>query len=280
MTDFSKFLIASDLDGTFIAEGKPVARNLAALKRFRAGGGIFTLATGRSHLNLRSAIGEPVRVVNAPVICNNGAYLHDFSSGADLQRDLLSAADAKALLAFAKERFPHVRFSAVGISSIRSEENAGCVARDMPTYDKGTVCISQADTWPLDDWYKVLFLDDDPALLQTICEALTLQFGARFSPTRSSTWILEIQRPGVNKALGIRKLKKHLDSTPSRTVIACGDFDNDVAMLQAADVAVCPANAREPVKACAHHVLCHCREGLIADVIESIESGRIRPAQR
>ena len=49
MRDFSDFLIASDLDGTFLCEGQAVARNLAALERFRAGGGIFTIATGRSH---------------------------------------------------------------------------------------------------------------------------------------------------------------------------------------------------------------------------------------
>ena len=80
MTDFSNFLIASDLDGTFLCEGQMVSRNLAALERFRAGGGIFTIATGRAHLNVRSAIGEPTSVINAPAICDNGAYLYDFES--------------------------------------------------------------------------------------------------------------------------------------------------------------------------------------------------------
>ena len=93
MTDFSKFVIASDLDGTFAISGKLVARNLEALERFRAGGGLFTIATGRAHLNLRSAIGEPTRLINAPAICDNGAYLYDFVQCRNLQEDLLRVED-------------------------------------------------------------------------------------------------------------------------------------------------------------------------------------------
>ena len=280
MRDFSDFLIASDLDGTFLCEGQTVARNLAALERFRAGGGIFTIATGRSHLNVRSAVGEPTALVNAPAICDNGAYLHDFFSNQSSQRDLLCPADARDLIAFAKARFPHVRFSAVGTACIRAEEDVGCVARDLLTYDTDAVSVAPADTWPTDDWYKFLFLDDDPSRLQEVYEAVLAHFGARFAPTCSSNWILELQYPGVNKALGLQKLKKHLNGAKKRTFIACGDYENDKEMLKSADVAVAPANALDAVKAVAHHVLCPCGKGLIADVIEAIENGQIRPTQR
>ena len=90
---------------------------------------------------------------------------------------------------------------------------------------------------------------------------------------------MEIQHPGVNKALGLQKLKKHLNGAKKRTIIACGDFDNDIEMLQAADVAICPENALDGVKTVSHHVLGHCKNGLIADVIEAIEKGLIRPKE-
>ena len=44
---------------------------------------------------------------------------------------------------------------------------------------------------------------------------------------------------------------------------------------QAADVAVCPENAMDAVKEIANYTLCHCKDGLIADVIEKIEAGEI-----
>ena len=279
MTDFSSFLIASDLDGTFAINGQLVPRNIAALERFRAGGGIFTIATGRAHLNLRSAIGDPTALVNAPVICDNGAYLYDFAQNKNLHEDLLRASDAKELIAFMRRCFPDVRYSVSAVSAIRSEESAGYVAKDMKTYEKDAVCIRPADEWPLDDWYKLLVFDDTPRLRE-VSDALVAHFGRRFLPTFSNTWILEVQYPGINKALGLQKLKKHLDGIENRTVIACGDFDNDIQMLQAADVSVCPTNAQEQVKACADHVLCRCHAGLIADVIEAIEQGQIRTVRR
>ena len=280
MTDFSDFLIASDLDGTFLWDGRISARNLEALERFRKGGGIFTLATGRAHLNLRSAIGQPTTLINAPVICDNGAYLYDFETGESLCQDLLHKEDAQALLAFAKAYFPNVRFSAVGTSCIRTESDAGCVARDLLTYDKDAICVAPAEEWATDDWYKFLFLNDDPACLEGVCEKALAHFGDRFTPTCSSNWILELQYPHVSKALGIQKLKKCLNGAKKRTVIACGDYENDIRMLQVADVAVAPENALDRVKEVADLVLCHCKDGLIADVIEAIEKGQIRPHGR
>ena len=58
-------------------------------------------------------------------------------------------------------------------------------------------------------------------------------------------------------------------------LFACGDYENDLTMLAAADVAVCPTNALDCVKAVADVCLCHHTEGLIANLIELIEKGEI-----
>jgi Cof subfamily protein (haloacid dehalogenase superfamily) len=270
---FSDYLIVSDLDGTFIHKGKMVERNLEALRRFKAGGGLFTIATGRAHLNLRSAIGEPTALINAPAtICDNGAYLYDYVGKRSLEQNLLTAEDAAALLDFSNKYFPDVRCSVSAVSCIRSAENAGLVAKDMATYDPEAVEIRPTSEWPLDDWYKFLFFDTNERL-QQVYDAVKTHLGAHLVPTFSNTWILEVQYDGIHKALGLQKLKKCLNGTEKRKIIACGDFDNDLAMLEEADIAVCPANAVDKVKAVADHVLCDCGEGLIADVIEKIEAG-------
>ena len=52
--------------------------------------------------------------------------------------------------------------------------------------------------------------------------------------------------------------------------VAVGDQENDLPMLQAADIAACPDNAAPSVQAvCAYH-LCHHDEGCIADLIERL----------
>ena len=49
--------------------------------------------------------------------------------------------------------------------------------------------------------------------------------------------------------------------------VAVGDQENDLPMLMAADIAACPDNAAEAVKAVCGIHLCHHDEGCIADLI-------------
>ena len=49
--------------------------------------------------------------------------------------------------------------------------------------------------------------------------------------------------------------------------VAVGDQENDLPMLLAADIAACPDNAVEAVKAVCSLRLCHHDEGCIADLI-------------
>ena len=55
------------------------------------------------------------------------------------------------------------------------------------------------------------------------------------------------------------------------TFVAVGDYDNDIEMLQAADLAVCPQNAAPSVKAVADLVLERtCEEGAMEELIDRI----------
>jgi hydroxymethylpyrimidine pyrophosphatase-like HAD family hydrolase len=63
-------------------------------------------------------------------------------------------------------------------------------------------------------------------------------------------------------------------------VITCGDYENDIPMHRVADVSVAPANAHPDVKALCDHVFCSNDEGVIADIIEGIETGKILPKRK
>ena len=72
-------------------------------------------------------------------------------------------------------------------------------------------------------------------------------------------------------------LREYVEKNAGKPVrlFACGDYENDLTMLAAADVAVCPTNALDCVKAVADVCLCHHTEGLIANLVELIEKGEI-----
>ena len=273
MTDFSRYIIATDLDGTYFGPGGvSVPRNEAAVKRFQAGGGLFTVSTGRVHLNIRGAIGEPAALLNAPAVLCNGAYLYDFQEGRPYAPQLMPADDAKELLTFARQNFPHVDFRVSTVDALLIARTDGYVSRDLHWYDPGTVKLITDGSWCFDQWYKIVFRDTAEQLGQ-LRLSLKNVYGDRFSMTASGNEMLEVQTHGCNKAAGLARLHQHCGH--DRILIACGDFENDIEMLRAADIAVCPENAMDAVKAICHRTLCHCKDGLIGDIVELLEKGEL-----
>ena len=275
MTDFSRYMIATDLDGTFFGpDGKFVERNLAVVERFKAWGGLFTLATGRVNLNIRNAIGcRPEKLINAPAVMSNGGYLYDFTSNQALEEEWMNEGDVRELVPFFKQHFPDLGFRVSTPDSLLVETDTGMIGRDLPRYDVGVVKKGPIESFPMNDWYKIVFRGE-PDRLQELRLAVMDHFGQRLGITASGTHILELQPPTCNKARGLEKLRRVCGG--DRILIACGDFENDIEMLQAADIAICPENASPRVKEICHYTLCHCKDGLIGDVIEGLERGDLQ----
>lgn len=273
MIDFSDYLIVTDLDGTFLARGGGGVpqRNLDAVARFTAGGGLFTTATGRLHMTVRGAIPQAAALFNAPAILANGAYLHDYRTNTHLCEEFLTPEQAVQVLAFIKKYAGDIPCRVSAPYTMRTATPYGPVARDMQFYASDELEIKPYQEWQLDDWYKIVFRGEphELAALRAHAEAF---FGEEFGIFATGKTLLEIQPVASTKASGVKKLRKLMGSD-ARTVIACGDFENDIDMLRAADIAVAPANALDSVKAVADYVLCDCDEGLIADVVAGIEAG-------
>ncbi|MBR3862177.1 MAG: HAD hydrolase family protein [Clostridia bacterium] len=287
MTDFSKYIIATDLDGTFFGtRTRFVPRNIEALKRFCAGGGLFTLATGRVQLNMYTNYETFAEVLSAPAVMSNGAYLYNFSTDEEYLPEFIPEDIADELLVLAHTQFPDVDFRVHVPQGLRIERDDRTVGRDARHYKPGSVIVAPSTAWPHNNWYKIVFratfgekaeMDEINAALErlkVVRAAVAAQFGDRIEMATSDPAILEIQAKGVTKAHGIDKLRKFLGND-QRLVITCGDFENDIPMHRAADIAIAPGNALPEVKAICKHTVCHCDDGVIADVIELIERGEI-----
>lgn len=277
MADFSRYLIAADLDGTFLGpRGLLVERNLDALERFKAGGGLFTFDTGRQHYNIEGAIPDPAGLVNAPAVLCNGAYLYDFAKKWVFDADFVDEGLSRALFRMVRRDYPDLwlRVPTPDCVFVACEDDR--LLPELASYQPSAIKRVPGEEWSYGDWFKL-----SPHGEQTRVDALRREverlFGDRLYVTSSGEAYIDIQNPSVDKAKGLEKLRRYCGE--GRTVIACGDFENDLEMLQAADISVCPENALDCVKQVADYTLCHHGEGLIADVIERIERGELSRIQ-
>ena len=198
-------------------------------------------------------------IANAPMILCNGAFCYDFANGNLTDELELNKDKAIEIVRTVLSDYPEI--------SMRC-----CL---------GAVENRLAGDEILDDfkhWTRVSF-DSEKEVLDRLRAYLERIYSDDFVFMKACDVILEFQTPGATKGQGIDRLKARLKAqgriTDSVTVYAVGDFENDLDMLSNADIACCPDNAIDSVKALSQIHLCHYTKGAIADLIDRIEGGKV-----
>lgn len=234
--------LLTDMDGTLLNPDKTLSiRNAQAIADFRENGGLFSIATGRGLEATMPylALLEP----DFPAVMYNGALVFDWKQRKVIHAVTLPAA-AKAAIAEILAFAPHI-----GAELLNSD---GVFVVQDNEYEQKHLAIThvQAQYCSLEDMdvtrcFKALFAGA-PEDIDRLAELLKQpQFGA-FTFTRSHSWFLEMLPPQVSKGGALSVLRGVL---PEGTVIgATGDFDNDLTMLQAADLCGCPADGQPVVR--------------------------------
>ncbi|MBE6621247.1 MAG: HAD-IIB family hydrolase [Ruminococcaceae bacterium] len=276
MGRYEGMMIASDLDGTFLdAKGRVVRRNIDAIFAFCAEGGLFTFATGRHHDHLPEAVPGVERLVNMPVIVANGSYLYDFSTDRVLAEVFMEVDASRAALQYARANYPRVGFRVSTPQGYLTDGRTGYMQKFIDYSKKHRsylVEVAPIEHWMQRLWHKIVFQGTCEEL-DSLYADLKETFGEEaFEYNKSSATLFEIQKKGCSKGSMLRVLKQSCEILTGRPikVFGVGDYENDLALLQAADVAVCPANAQETVKRVSDMILCSNDEGVIADLIERL----------
>lgn len=265
MKDLSNVIFITDMDGTLLPANKKLNRkDLDAIEDFRKFGGRFTVATGRT---VQSAsqyfdalqLDEPMIVLNGGAIfdCKDRKYVwQNFVDGSAYEavKDILG-------------KFPKIG-AEIDLSdeilvpqySIQEEYHI-----DISYKDISPRSVNINDVSP-EGWCKVLFAADSDEI-DRLAEYTASMDWTDLTFVRSSKYFYEILPSGCSKGKALRKLLE-LYHCNGYTVTACGDFDNDIEMLQNADIPIAPANAVSQIKQTACMVTdSDCDNGAVAEAL-------------
>jgi Cof subfamily protein (haloacid dehalogenase superfamily) len=274
-------LLALDLDGTVIGKDLRVTDPVrTAVASAQAGGVYITLATGRifrSALTFAQQLG-----LRDPLICYQGALIrhpltHDVLYHAPMPGSL--AAEAIALLHSAGTCVIACIDERLGIVQ-DGIQFAGFVQRwGSPDPRHVFVASNLAEIARVTPPTKLMFFGEPP-LVERELGHLTARFGAGLSVVRSDATLGELTAPGLSKGLALAALARHLGVARER-VVAIGDQDNDVPMLQWAGLGLAMGNAPTSVQEVADAVIPSVEEDGVAWAIreyilgnEATEDGR------
>lgn len=114
---------------------------------------------------------------------------------------------------------------------------------------------------------KVIFMAPQPTL-DRLRPEVAAEFGARATLTTALSGMLEVLPPGASKGGGVEWLLGHLGHDPGH-LMALGDGENDIEMLQLAGLGVAMGNAGAALKAVAGTVVGTNDEDGVAQAIEA-----------
>ena len=259
----------SDLDGTLLPSDKRIPDDLRdGIQQFVQQGGHFTIATGRTIESART-YWEQLSVKESMILFN-GAMIYDPVSEQILYQQPLCASAREMAAAVLKE-FPQAG------SEILCADGTYVIQNTI--YEQQHVAICQVtpkyctlETMPDIPWMKILFAVDpsDMPRLQAFIQA---QNWTDVDFIQSSDSFYEMLPKQVSKGSALVEYRKRFHLESPSIVVAAGDYENDRAMLEAADYGVAPANAQPAIQAIADHVLTHtCDQKAILELLLTTES--------
>lgn len=256
-------LIALDLDGTLLnSHHQLTARTEAALKQAMARGIQVILATGKTRISALETIQRlnlttpGVYLQGLAIFNSDGTIRHQQTLQAEVARLVAEYAEANrcSLVAYNGDRI---------LTESRNPYTDIIIKYAEPTPEAVGPLSRLTDTLPI---HKFMFIDE-PAKITAIRTELSAQINGVATLTQALHDMLEVLPPGASKGAGLKRLLEDLQVAPE-DVLAIGDGENDIEMIQLAGIGVAVGNAMPITKAAADYVVASNDEDGVAEAVE------------
>ena len=263
--DFNKVIIMTDLDGTLLTDDKQILqKDLDAIKRFRKGGGLFTVATGRGYAMARRIVDK--LKLDMPAVIFNGASIYDFALNKSLWNCTIEDSAYDYIPTLIKE------FPDLGVEILHGERVYVPYANQV-IYDHLALESLDGVEIPFEEVPKGCFkmlLGYPKEKIGQLMDFAEKNCSGKVNWVHSAPMYFEMLPEGISKAEGFNKLLEITGNTHKFTV-AAGDYGNDYAMVKAADMGIAVANAQDKVKSAAKRIVCDNNSGAMSEIIDIIE---------
>lgn len=259
-------LIVLDLDGTLLTNEKVISEKTAhTLKLAEQQGHHIMIATGRPYR--ASAVYYHQLGLKTPIVNFNGAFVHHPTdrSWKTFHETIALPVVNDVIDAMQDYQFHNIVAEVMDDVYMQYHDEK---VLDVLTF--GAPVIKQGDIRKsLQVEPTSLLIQADPKFVEPIRKHLAdvhaevidhRRWGAPFD-------IIEIVRHGLHKAVGISQVSKWLD-VPQERIIAFGDEDNDLEMIDYAGYGVAMANGIDRLKSIADEVTLSNNEDGIAEVLK------------
>lgn len=261
-------LIALDLDGTLLSDNKRISeKNKQVLTKAIADGHIVVIATGRPH---RASIQYYHELgLTTPMVNYNGALIHHpTDSKWDVLHNPMPKRTALSIVQTCYDLDAYNVIAEVQDNVYLDKFDQKLIDIFYQTSDNTPFVIGSLKSKLLEDPTSLLIHPKEEQITSLRQNLDDLHAEVIEHRNWGAPWnIIEIVKKGINKAVGLQKIA-HYYQIPTERIIAFGDEDNDLEMIDYAGVGVAMGNAIDPLKSLAKHVTVTNEESGIGTFLE------------
>ena len=266
MGKFDGILICSDFDGTLFNGTIIPDGSVSAIRYFQENGGLFTIASGRYPAFLGT---HRHRVeANTYIVGLNGTLISN-CEGTDILRSGFLHSDASSVVKRIISEVDGLACIDFSTTSIPQEIRKHCKAPEGEGYFRYDLKSNNEELLDLAlscKIYRIIFHAAEP-VDRSVTEKMQRIVGSTYAVSRSSPCGVELQDQAFTKGKSARYLADHLGI---EKLICVGDNENDISMLQEADIGCAVANAIPELKSMADRILPHVDHSPFAELIHSL----------
>ncbi|ARY90243.1 MULTISPECIES: HAD family hydrolase [Lacticaseibacillus] len=232
-------LIASDMDQTLLTSKGVLPPHFDRyLHRLHQAGIEFVAASGRPLYTLQETF--PHFSQHISLVCDNGGLVA--THGHIIGKSLISAAKYREIVSFILEKTDGVPVLCALDAAYINAVDAKYAPALLPFYHKLKKVPNLLDMSLEVDKVTIYFPNADSR--KNADRYFRPVFGQDYTVQVSGETWLDIQNLGVNKGRGMRILSRHFD-IPTAQMMAFGDYDNDIPMLETVGYSYIMANATQ-----------------------------------
>lgn len=262
-------LVVSDMDGTLLGKDSKISpANEEAIVRIQELGVPFVLCTGRIY----SAVAPYADYLKltGPVIGCNGAIIKNHGTGETLFLNAMQEEVVCQVIDIFRKYDHYFHFY---------DEDTVYAEKSGPLFD---YIVSMSEKLG-DKRIKTKMVEDTKVVVRTMTKVLKMGFNlidetseqiadeirkvAGLTVVQSAPKLLDVMNENVSKGEALKALAA-IYNISTEEILAMGDNDNDIEMLQVAGVGVAMGNAGDKVKAIADDVAVHHEEDGVAWTLE------------
>ena len=256
-------LIATDIDGTLLNSRHELStRNEQALRAAIKQGVQVVLATGKTYYSGQGIVKQlglttPGVYVQGLVICGpDGEVLHSQTLPNEAAAQLARLAEAEhiAVVGYDRSRLLMPEYNRFSDMLVEFHEPRPEVVGPLSQVVGSVV-------------FNKMIAMADPAEMPALTAKVAEQIDGLADIVLSSPFLLEIMPKGMSKGAGLAWLLDYLHVSPEE-VLALGDADNDVEMLQMAKIGVAMGNAMPRVRQAADVIVAGNDADGVAEAVE------------